>query len=115
MEHSSLRGLFVCMVQLSLHYGAVILLPIRDNMPVSATMLPVVSKGLKNFSGKKLSVTRYTLGLLITTGLGLAVAISHGFTAELSEKYFNAADEVFTSEETRWLVSFTNPEVSSTV
>ncbi len=66
------------------------------------------------FSEKKLTVGRYTLGLLITTGLGLAVAISDGILAGLSEKNFNAANEVFTPEETRWIVSFISLEVSCT-
>ncbi len=74
----------------------------------------MLSKKLKNFSSKNLSVTRYTLGLLITTGLGLAVAISSGIPAEVSEKDFKAANEVFTPEETRWIVSFTSPTVSGT-
>jgi hypothetical protein len=74
----------------------------------------LVNEAKRIFSVEKMSVGRYTLGLLITTGLGLAVAISFGFMTESGEKDFNAANEVFTPEETRWIVSFTSPSVSST-
>jgi hypothetical protein len=44
--------------------------------------------------------------------LGLVFAISNGIAAELSEKDLNAANEVFTPEQTRWIVIFTGPNVS---
>jgi hypothetical protein len=67
---------------------------------------------LKKFSGQMLSVTRYCFGLLVATGSALALVISAIIVTELSEQNLNAANKVFTPEETRGIVSFTSPEVS---
>ncbi len=60
----------------------------------------------EDFSGEKLSLGRYSFGVFITTGLGLTVAIADGIMKESCEKDIGAANQVFTLQETRWIVSF---------